>query len=113
MKTYVLVRRQGSEGCDYTIGCGVAVTTYKDESLAAMLTHLLDCALEEDELRLLADPADDGLASAHLYEVSNGVELPLAQWRANAAQTESDALERERERQERTELARLKAKYEK
>lgn len=72
MKTYLLVRRQGG-GCDYTIGCGISVSSFQAESMEAAKQKIVD--LEEDwkkQAREAEDPLyylDLCIRESHIFDV--------------------------------------------
>ena len=72
MKTYLLVRRQGG-GCDYTIGCGISVSSFQAESMEAAKLKIVD--LEEDwkkQAREAKDPLyylDLCIRESHIFDV--------------------------------------------
>jgi hypothetical protein len=101
---YVLVRNQGG-GCDYTIGCGIAVTTLDAKNEAD--------ALVEARIHILQDNFHDEtrLESAMLLAVESRFGLPIKHWYAEE-QERRDAEEKYRkELNERAEFERLSAKF--
>lgn len=72
MKTYLLVRRQGG-GCDYTIGCGISVSSFQAESMEDAERKIVD--LEEDwkkQAREAEDPfyyLDLCIRESHIFDV--------------------------------------------
>lgn len=101
---FLLIMRQRDEGCDYTIGCGVATLVFEAESVKEAAAY----ALEQIAARGGFD-GDRALSGAWL--AASFCELPLEEWRTGYL----EQLQREQalavERRERAEYERLRAKY--
>lgn len=102
MKTFLLELHQDG-GCDYTIACGTLTTT--------IVAKNLDKAREKAS-DFLGAYLEDGIESATLYEVTQTTRLDLKAIRGERARQRDLEELREKERAERAELERLKAKYE-
>jgi hypothetical protein len=133
MKKFLLVERQ-SGGCDYTIGCGIRVTTITAESLEDAIKQCGGNLTEEDlrkdededdededyddEYSLISDyqaKNEHGINSAFLYEIasSTNLEKPILSSRSVLNKLKKEAKEKEQEKKELEELKRLKKKYNK
>lgn len=104
-REYVLVRRQAG-GCDYTVGCGVAVDTVEASCPQEALDRLA--------ARLGWGPefCPEDLDSLEILEVasSDGGEV-FKRWRQRMAGLQEDAKRRRKEAQERAEYERLRGKF--
>lgn len=138
-KEYLLIRRQYSSGCDYTIGCGVTVTHISASSLEDALQKLiqlpedwkqqLENAKNQDEREyimesllhgkscLLIDTDDNDnerfCAEIDLYEIASSTNLfPILQEKLKEIREFDKTLEqKEAENRERREFERLKKKF--
>lgn len=73
---FLLVRRQEGIGCDYTIGCGLAVEEIEASSVDAALKRLRKEAFS-GERRLLEE-----IEWARLVPADSVIEPPIEQWAA-------------------------------
>lgn len=108
---FLVVQRQ-SGGCDYTIGCGVAVSVIEARDMRAAVDHLKRTAFSDE-------PGAFNLLSVHegkrdrvqVFEVVEETEIPLDEWREHYRRRSSAAEARATEARERAQLAALRAKY--
>ena len=101
---YVLVRSQDG-GCDYTIGCGISVTTLNAQNQTD--------ALVEARIRILQENfyEEGRLKSATLLAVEARTALDVEEW-YREEQMRRDVEEKHRqELKERAEFERLSAKF--
>lgn len=105
MPKFIAVLEQRSEGCDYTIGCGVRVnlldaTTRSDAEIEAF--GILREHLPEHEREL---------AALTVYEVADEIRVNVAAGYAAIAAEKANAAGNEQKARDLAELARLKARY--
>ena len=109
MSEYLVVFRQHG-GCDYTIGCGIAVQHVSADDLqgaCAQVTEQL-CDLEGT-----SDETASSIVEVDIYERSAGFsKLDPASWRAARASKRAEAEKAQREDKERAEYERLRKKFE-
>jgi hypothetical protein len=111
---YIAFVQQKSKGCDYTIGCGVALWGLKAASYEDAMAELYNKILvpEEGEDYLPYGPgSEEVLKSATLYEVSNAWEIPLKLWFEKAVNDKRSKEEIRKESDEREQYERLKKKF--
>lgn len=101
---YILVRNQGG-GCDYTIGCGIAVTKLE-------ATNDAD-ALAEARIRILEDNfhKESRLCNARLLKVESETALDVEGWYREEQARRDAEKQHQAEMKERTEFERLSAKF--
>lgn len=108
---FLVVQRQ-SGGCDYTIGCGVAVSVVEADDMQAAIVSLKSAAFSDD-------PGTYDLLSTHegkrsrvqIFEIGEEMEIPLGEWRAERLRHEADHRASATEATERRQLEALRAKY--
>jgi len=107
MKWLLLMSEEG-EGCDYTIGCGVAYEMIEAESRE----EALEVAREKLDDRSLLDPdGERQLEVAYLLPADGDIVVPSDEWIAERQAKKDIAKKAEVEAQEMAELERLKSKY--
>lgn len=104
---YVAILKQASEGCDYTIGCGINVIEY--DSSTTMEAAL---ALKELIKTNYSNP-ENRLKEVKLLEAPRLFEVDLQRWYNEIDTEEKKRMEDETRKKELAELERLKKKYEK
>lgn len=110
-RTYLLVRSQNS-GCDYTIGCGLAVDLLTTtETMEELVARYKADALGDNESGLYVD-GEWELSGATLYEVTAKGNLPLAEWKREKQRKDDEAAQAESNAKERAEFERLRQKFE-
>jgi len=113
-KKFLLVREQ-SGGCDYTIGCGVAVAVHQAESLDALMESMRADVVgsygETYGIRIDLRGYGDGVSRATVYEIADEREVPIDEWDAQLRAAIAKEETAEEEQQERAEFERLKSKY--
>lgn len=139
-KEYLLIRRQYSSGCDYTIGCGVTVTRISASSLEDALQKLiklpedwkqqLENAKDQDQRERILESLVSGqsnflidtddsserfCAEIDLYEVSSSSNVfPILQGKLKEIRDfEKELQQKEVDEIERKQFERLKKKFEK
>lgn len=113
MSAFYAYLTQASEGCDYTIGCGMELVKLKaatrDEATAE-LKRLVQ-GYVEDGWRQEGYTHEQKLKEALLLEVSGADPMPVQDWYTEA-DLEDEARERQKiEAEERALLDRLQNKY--
>ena len=101
------------EGCDYTIGCNLAVKVLPEhiETMEQAIEYCTTLSYEGEDAFL--DYAVEMVSSITVFEVADSQKVDIAAIKA-AKRAEKRRIEEQRkEEQERAELARLKAQYEK
>lgn len=101
MKRWVLILEGGGQGCDYTIGCGIAVNYIQAETEAQ--------ALEKVKV-YLEGYGRSRIESISLYPETAEVAIPYLLWEEARQKAEEREEAREQEAKDRAELARLQAK---
>ena len=104
---------QKGEGCDYTIGCGLALWKLESDTYKEAVKELRKIVIgkwnsEEDGYR-----EEFELEEVTLFEVINEEKMPIDKWYSEANAYEDEQLRMKYERKERAELERLKSKFEK
>ena len=105
------------EGCDYTIGCGVAVTEIDAGSLAEArdkAAHAVSCDAYHDRERGKIRgtlTGDHALLRCIVYAVSDSVEVDLTAARAEAEEKVRREAAAQRNAAKKAELARLLKKH--
>lgn len=108
MKRFVLIQKSG-EGCDYSIGCGLAWEIVEAEDRATAVEKLLHIAVHGEDGGWFNEYQENEIFNAWLFEVPYGVPeamLPVSDWRdlwLNLRAADTDA--------ERAEYERLKKKF--
>lgn len=114
MAKYIAIWYQNG-GCDYTIGCGVAVrhleAADRDAALASIVEELSQPRDGDREIGI-DDETADSLERIELFEIVDSATVPPTAWKAKRAQLKAAAAEAAREQKERAELDRLRKKYE-
>ena len=111
-----------SEGCDYTIGCGVRFRLLrnrdgsdpkdlKEAKALAVSESYLGCEEGEDYGPISANPGEAALSSAVIYEVHASHHLDLRSYIRQAQQRADEGQHTETEAAEWTEFERLKKKF--
>lgn len=112
MAKWLAVLRQASEGCDYTIGCGVKTLEldgYPGDPLEALEAFKSEIYLDDEGRCVWMH--ESALRSVTLHRVVATVEVPIEEWDAEEdARAEAAELEAE-EAEERRLLAKLQEKY--
>jgi len=67
-KTYLYIRRQGSVGCDYTIGCGIDVQRIAANSMEDAMKKIINIS---DDWKESSNPAD-WICDSGLVDVQRG-----------------------------------------
>jgi hypothetical protein len=126
---YYYIRRQ-SQGCDYTIGCGISVKEIRAKSKEEAIEKIIglpDDWKEWDDDSLhdnlcssgLADVAEDAwerkICSAELIEVNNSIDLmPILKFKLKEIQDfRSERKKKAAEDEEKLQYEKLKKKFEK
>lgn len=111
---FLLEVNQGN-GCDYTIGCGLALVSFSADTIGDAVAMVRERRFSAEALDAGDDIAclltSEDIVSARVYQVSAVQDLPLEEWDRDA---ELDELRREEaaaDEAERLEYERLKAKY--
>ena len=103
MKNYMAIWYQQG-GCDYTIGCGIAVYTFEALDLDAATAHVVD---ELSDLDLSSDVADS-ITKVQIYEtMGSGTVLTPDTWMPSRSEREQGLSEDK----ERSEYERLRKKF--
>ena len=100
MDSYYVVVKQAGEGCDYTIGCGLAMWKLDAANHAEAVAEAR--ALYEESY-------ENELASMKL--VTSSQDLPVHKWRGEVEQARAAAKAAKSEAAERAELERLQARF--
>lgn len=96
-------------GCDYTIGCGIALEQLEaDNREAAIAIAFEKMAVDYGDSPYISDKIN----RAELYEIGVKITVPLAEYRQGLEDQELVRQLEARRASERTEYLRLKAKYE-
>lgn len=113
-KFLVIYRQRG--GCDYTIGCGIQISTIEAPTVKIAVASVIEGLTKTgDEGGEFGDETVESLARIDVYEIAGGddahVSIPRDAWLA-AHRTARESAEKARaETKERAELDRLKKKY--
>jgi hypothetical protein len=113
MAKFVAIIKDGSEGCDYTIGCGIKVIDIdaKDKSSA------FEKLLKDDHFAEVAsgDADPDGLEdlSVRLIEVAEDDKKIFARWINSMTSKAANIQEKKDEAAERARYEKLKKRFEK
>lgn len=117
MPTYAVLMKQDDEGCDHTIGCGYKWEFFEAGSKQVAVNAAMDIILDgvqyagPDELVHLSYFNDERrLKYAFLVEVQ--LELPIGVWVKAVEDRNLHIRLNNMQNKERTELERLKTKYE-
>lgn len=98
--------RQAADGCDYSIGCGVAVSIIDAASPEAVL------ALVTEEWRPLLDPdREQEISTIDIYEVVGRQQVDIAAVHAEIRAAKAAARAAASEQAERAEYERLSRKF--
>lgn len=110
MKYYAWLSN-GSGGCDYTVGCGERLEELKAGTMEEARVAL-EVIIKDHGGDHVFDPDDErSLAMIRILEVSTVAEIDMQQrWEA-IRETKEAEKRAEREKHERAELERLKAKF--
>lgn len=112
---FIVIFKQKSEGCDYSIGCGVRCVFFEAETKEKAVEEILDPESNKDHGMVYFGGAATGeLESIRLIEIKNEYDLiPMAfeQLRADK-EAESKRQAQETEDKGKAMLEQLKAKYE-
>jgi len=106
VNTYLLICEQ-SEGCDYTIGCGIRVERFRAKDLEAALVK----ALKKFGGSHLGEYDLTEIHTAKLIEVSGSLHIDLDTMREEFLQKAGKEAVKAREVDELREFERLKKKY--
>lgn len=121
LRGFLIVEEQG-EGCDYTIGCGVAWYLWEAESFDALIADLR-ATLAKGYAGVYEESDGDGLAEAvvatherrrnniEIFEISASHKLDLPALRAIYEDAEARVEAADKAEAERAEFERLKAKF--
>lgn len=107
---FMAVMKQHGEGCDYTIGCGMKYVELKAWNEGEALQELKHLVIGDDKDYEGGYTGDSKLEEAFIVKVAAQVNLEA--WYHEYAAHWSGEADREKEKQEKEELARLKEKYE-
>jgi len=107
MSKFVAIWRQ-SGGCDYTIGCGIAVEHLEAESILHAKVEILAKIQDPEQL---SDESADSIKSIHIFETGDHCRLTPADWAFARKERIDAARTNKTEAKERAELERLKKKY--
>jgi hypothetical protein len=118
MKTFLVVERQNG-GCDYTIGCGINTYTVEAESYESLLEGIrtfLRTAHPDDigDNSLASALVDEGeweRSSVEIFEIAATHTPNEHKFRQIVHERRAASEKEETEKEERKELARLKAKF--
>lgn len=118
---FLIIEKQQSYGCSYTIECGTKVTFVETESLENLLERLKHGAFEsqnldgKDAISLIAESwlsNDERERSAiTIYEIKNEFMLPINKWKHQFKQKEKELEEQENIKKEKELFEKLKVKY--
>ena len=104
---FLLVMRQDN-GCDYTIGCGIALEEIEtDNKEAAIATAFEKMAVDYGDSPYISDKIN----RAELYEIGVKITIPLAEYRQELEDQEIVRQLQASQAAEQMEYLRLKAKY--
>lgn len=95
---------QSSEGCDYTIGCGICLIDLKATTLDAAMTELRAIVAEH-----FVDEAH--LARATILNISQETPIPIETWYGEFAAQQAQDEQIAQEQRERAEYERLRQKF--
>ena len=108
MKFLLVLTQEG--GCDYTIGCGVAVHIIEVKNREEILAQIFPWLAKHH-----GDPSDgyinEEIDSATLYQISDVIRLDLWQYHYDYQERLAKEAVTQIEAQEKAELERLKRKY--
>ncbi len=104
MKNYKAYLIQGSEGCDYTIGCARTVVSFEANGMEDAQYKLKEIIMDEYT-------GERGLESANLYEVTEDVSVNLEAIYAEYNERKRAAAQGYELQKEREEYERLKNKF--
>lgn len=105
MKTYKAYIKERSEGCDYTIGCARTVLTIQAESIAEAKEKFSEQVRENYSHR------ERRLKSAELFEVGESISVDMDELYKRIDDAAYNEQQQEKEKAEREEYERLKAKF--
>lgn len=111
--TYALLLRQHGEGCDYTIGCGLAVRPLNATTLEAARIEALGKFMRGD-LKLHEKREDGGghaITEATIIRIEGSVVDEVRAWMAEQAAAQKQQRAATIEAAERAELARFQSKW--
>lgn len=112
---YLILRKQAGEGCDYSIGCGLQYAFKEfDGTLDEALEHFTTWVAygdDQDELCFQLEDETD-LEKAYIIPYGKCFEVDLDKLRAAYVVQKKEASKSAEVKDEKRELARLKAKYE-
>jgi hypothetical protein len=112
---YIAYLRQSAQGCDYSIGCGLALWRRKaitrDEAIEELKRDIIGIWSEEEARYVDGYHGTSKLEKVILFEVSGEEEMPIDQWYSEAEDYTRQEKTRIEETRERAELERLRAKY--
>jgi hypothetical protein len=107
IKTYKAYLKQQGEGCDYTIGCAQTVIDIEAYNLTEAETQLIELIADE------YNSDENRLESVELYEVSEIINLDIVDIYKTLRLLEESARNSSKDKKERLEYERLKAKFDK
>ena len=110
-----MYRVQASEGCDYTIGCGLSVDELKADNLRAAREEtrreILFGGSESDEDLVDPDTDDHVLSEAYIIPHDSMIEIDLDALHREARSIIESIRSANRDTKERVEFERLKKKF--
>ena len=113
MPKFLVIYRQGN-GCDYTIGCGLAVHTLEAPSLSAAIASVINGLAKIEDDAEFSDETVESLKAVDVYEIAEAhVSLERDMWIGARRAVHKKTAQERAEAKERAELERLKKKYEK
>ncbi len=105
----ILMEQDG--GCDYTIGCGIALIDLEAQTLEEATEEAEEFFMHEDNQHYLMSD-DRRIAKASLIQDDNDF-LPILSWKTRLEYRQGQEESIRQEKKELAELERLKKKYEK
>lgn len=105
MKKYIAILGQEGEGCDHTIGCGLATYQFEAEIAVAVGNKLREIVRDN------YNHDDTKLKSLIYFEVASTFEVDLNLWYSKFEEEEKAMRKQIETREELAELERLKKKY--